>query len=68
MLLEAMEVLRLANTTFGSSAAEEALRVAQSLVTLAEKKRRRELESLQRCVNVNLAGNYMTRIEMNTSI
>lgn len=53
LLPRAMETLQTVATVFTSHVSGDALRTAQYLVKVAERRRRGELESLQRCLNLN---------------
>ena len=53
LLHKAMETLQNVAAIFSSHRSREALRTAQYLAKAAEAKKRKELESLQRCLNLN---------------
>ncbi|TVY22652.1 Protein RDR1 [Lachnellula hyalina] len=60
LLQKAMETLQNVVTIFNSHVSREALRTAHYLVKVTEKKRRGELECLQRCLNLNAQINVAT--------
>ncbi|KAH8591133.1 hypothetical protein B0O99DRAFT_520278, partial [Bisporella sp. PMI_857] len=53
LLNKAIETLQNVANIFNTQVSQEALRTAHQLVKISEKKKRRELESLQRCLNLN---------------
>jgi hypothetical protein len=67
LLHKAMETLQNITNTFSSRRSKEALSTAHQLVKAAEKKRRGELECLQRCLNLNTRMTTSTAVQTPSS-